>query len=385
MRHRAETSTLRLQLEPELAASQLAAIVEASDDAIMSATLDETLTAWNPGAERLFGYAPHEMLGKSVSLLAPPDRSDAVPQFNKRISRGGRFHHHETEFVGKDGRRLKIRLSILPIRNGAGRVAGAALIARDIAERDKTESSRFKSEMVTWICHEFNNSLTMLITSSHVLKRGERGKLAKDRRCTYDVIDRTLNRLKKNVANWLDSARLESGSLIINVCKTPINELLKESIKMLRPLAQHKKIGMRLSSLAAAKTGAIKADADAVSLVIANLISNAIKYTPAGGHITVGVRPVNGSMLRISVKDSGIGIKTKEIPLILSGQRTADGMRTASGLGLGLKICQELLSHHGSRLSVESSPGGGSRFSFALPLWRGRATRRAAARRQETP
>src|SRR5262245_15912423 len=121
--------------ERELTDFRLAAIVESSDDAIISKDLNGIITSWNSSAERLFGYSADEAIGRSITLLIPPDRLDEEPKILERLRRGERVDHFETIRMRKDGSRLDISLTISPVRNAAGKIVGASKIARDITER----------------------------------------------------------------------------------------------------------------------------------------------------------------------------------------------------------------------------------------------------------
>ena len=119
--------------------SRLAAIVESSDDAIIGTTLEGIITSWNAGAERIYGYAAQAVTGRSISILVPPDRSDEVPEILGRIQRGESVDHYETVRVRKDGERLYISLTASPIKDAAGSITGAAVIARDVTEHQQAE------------------------------------------------------------------------------------------------------------------------------------------------------------------------------------------------------------------------------------------------------
>lgn len=128
--------------EAELAAQRLAAIVESSDDAILSKNLDGIITSWNQGAERLYGYAGHEVLGKPVTILIPEDRQDEEPRILARIRRGERIDHYETMRKRKDGSLIDISLSVSPIVDSSGKIVGASKIARDITDRRRAEEQK---------------------------------------------------------------------------------------------------------------------------------------------------------------------------------------------------------------------------------------------------
>ncbi len=123
----------------EEACARLAAIVEFSDDAIIGKTLEGTITDWNRGAQKIYGYSTQEVIGKPINILVPPDRPNEIPKILERLRRGEAIDHYETVGVTKDGRRVNISLSISPIRDSSGNIVGASTIARDITERKRAE------------------------------------------------------------------------------------------------------------------------------------------------------------------------------------------------------------------------------------------------------
>jgi PAS domain S-box-containing protein len=122
----------------------LASIVESSDDAIISKTLDAIITSWNRGAERMFGYTAEEAVGKPVTILIPPDRHHEERTILERIGRGERIEHYETVRERKDGRLIAISLTISPIKDAQGRIVGASKIARDITELRQARASVYR-------------------------------------------------------------------------------------------------------------------------------------------------------------------------------------------------------------------------------------------------
>ena len=125
--------------QAELATRELAAIVESSDDAIIGKTLDGVITSWNSGAEHQYGYTASEVLGKPISILVPPDRTDEMPEILERMKNGSSIHHYETTRIGKDGGRIETSITVSPIKDAGGAVVGASAIARDITERRRAE------------------------------------------------------------------------------------------------------------------------------------------------------------------------------------------------------------------------------------------------------
>ena len=129
-----------------LAAGWLAAIVESSDDAIVSKTLDGIITSWNPAAERLFGYTAKEMIGRPIAILAAPDHENEMPLILERIRRGEKVEHFETVRRRKDGSLVDISLTVSPIRDQSGQILGASKIARDITQHKRAEQALLESE-----------------------------------------------------------------------------------------------------------------------------------------------------------------------------------------------------------------------------------------------
>ena len=123
----------------EEASSRLAAIVDSSDDAILSKTLDGTITSWNGAAERIYGYSAEEVLGKPISILVPPERADEVPAILQKIRRGESVDHYETQRIKKDGTRIHVSITVSPVRDFTGNVVGASTVARDVTERKEAE------------------------------------------------------------------------------------------------------------------------------------------------------------------------------------------------------------------------------------------------------
>lgn len=124
----------------EESARWLATIVESSDDAIVGKMLDGTISSWNEAAERIYGYTAAEAIGRSATMLNPPDRKNEVAQLLQRIRRGERVHHYETERMRKDGRRISVSLTVSPIKDARGVIHGASAIARDISDRKRSEA-----------------------------------------------------------------------------------------------------------------------------------------------------------------------------------------------------------------------------------------------------
>ncbi|MDP9364424.1 MAG: GAF domain-containing protein, partial [Chloroflexota bacterium] len=151
---------------------RLAAIVESAEDAIVGRDLDGTVTSWNRGAERLYGFAATEMVGRPVDLLVPPDRLVELPGFRERLARGERIEQIETVRLRKDGSRVNVSITLSPVRDGSGRVVGASTIARDVTARRRTETSlRFLNEASAALASSLDYEDTLRRVASLVVPR----------------------------------------------------------------------------------------------------------------------------------------------------------------------------------------------------------------------
>lgn len=263
----------------------------------------------------------------------------------------------------------------LSYMNGAMRLVTFVVVAnsvslirrlRRINEREH-ELSELKSNMVSLVSHEFGNFLTTFNMALTLLKDSEAAGPSAQRQQCYATLDRVYEHLSAAVANFLNLNRLESGHFAPRLRQIPLRTVVHATISQLGPLIESKKVELRLDF--PNETVPVKADPDALSVVMSNLIGNAFKYTPAGGVVTVRIALEPGSA-HLSVSDTGIGIPKADQALIASGFYRAEGGRqVAKGFGVGLKVARELLESQGARLEIRSEPGRGSEFSFRLPLW----------------
>ncbi|MCX5794589.1 MAG: HAMP domain-containing sensor histidine kinase [Elusimicrobia bacterium] len=235
------------------------------------------------------------------------------------------------------------------------------------SRRQAEEISRLKSSMMGLVSHEYGNMLTHLKLATFLLQQSELAPVPESRADSYEMIERAIEHLRLTTRNFLSLNRLESGQLQLDLRATPMGSVASETLRFMQPLIKAKKLKLEMDFPAAPVS--VKADPEALSIIVSNLMTNAIKYTNAGT-ITVRIARDEGPPPRalFSVQDTGIGISAQDREKVFNGFRTDEGQKVAKGFGLGLRLIKELVERHGSHLEVESESGKGSRFFFYLPL-----------------
>ena len=364
----------------------LAAIVDSSDDAIVSKDLSSIVTSWNRGAERIFGYRAEEMVGQSIARLFPPDRLNEEPAIIERITRGERVDHFETVRVRKDGTLLDVSLTISPIRNSKGVIVGASKIARDVtgqkaamrklaeANEQLKRADQLKVEFLATLSHELRTPLNAILGWIQILKE-EPGEVGD----ALPVIERNVRHQAQLIEDLLDMSRIETGKINLDIQKLDLPVVVAAAMDTVRPAVESK--GLRMTSVFSSISGIVMGDKTRLQQIIWNLLTNAVKFTPKGGRIHVVIERVN-SHVAVSVTDSGKGIGPEFIGQVFDRFRQGDASTTRKhgGLGLGLSIAKNLAELHGGTL-VASSPGEdkGATFTFRLPLIPAHSTAETAA------
>ncbi len=372
------------KLPPDVAA-HLAAIIESSDDIIVSKTLEGVITSWNPAAERILGYSAEEAVGQHITLIIPPERWPEEDDVLSRIRRGERVHHFETERRAKDGRLLQISLTVSPVRDAEGRVVGASKVARDITDRKRAEverekllasekdarrqaeeANRLKDEFLAVVSHELRSPLNAITGWASLLRTG---------RLTGDQAERAIETIQRNaqlqnqmIADLLDVSRIVSGRLRLNLRPFQLIDVIEAAIEVIRPAVEAKAI--RLQVLLDPAAGPVAGDPDRLQQVMSNLLSNSVKFTPRGGRVQVQLQRVN-SQIEIVVSDTGQGIEPDVLPFIFERFRQGESgsTREHGGLGLGLTIARHLTELHGGIITARSEGRGkGAQFTVELPI-----------------
>ncbi len=355
--------------EADHARARLAAIIESSEDAIISKSLESIIQSWNQGAERLFGYTADEVIGRPITIIIPDDRLEEEPQVLGRIRRGEVVDHFETIRRRKDGSPIEISLTISPIRNADGRVIGASKIARDIGDRRRYEqelllADRKKDEFIATMAHELRNPLAPLTASLHLIQMsGYSGHVPRN---TLEMMQRQVGHLTRLVEDLLDLSRLSHGTIELKKEVLTLDDIVNDAIEIVGPGIEAK--GHHLE-LALPQNLQLIGDRTRLVQVLANLLNNASKFTPKSGLVKLTAGR-DADQVRICVKDNGIGIAREHQERVFGMfTRVQNGSGADGGMGIGLALARHLVALHNGSISLHSDgPGQGTEFIVVLPL-----------------
>ena len=357
--------------------ARLAAIIDSSEDAIIGKNLDGTVTAWNRGAERIYGYAPDEIVGRNISLLTPKDRPDEIPQILERIRRGEHFEHYETVRVTKDGRRLDVSISISPIREPGGQIVGASAIARDVTAQKRAEEHLRQGQkmeavgrLAGGLAHDFNNILGIITACTELLR-------------TQTASGGDPSEYTANIQKAVERGASLTRQLLAFTRKSPIqpqlidlNARLKDVTKLIRPL-----MGDDVEIIINPRCSAavIEIDPGQFDQVVLNLAVNSRDAMPKGGKFILETAlvdldanfveqhgPMNaGSYVLLAASDTGTGMDPATVSRIFEPFFTTK--EVGKGTGLGLATVYAIVQQGGGYVWVYSEPGSGTTFKIYLP------------------
>jgi PAS domain S-box-containing protein len=378
---------------------QLAAIVESSDDAIAGATKDGTVTSWNAGAERLFGYSEREMIGQPVAVLVPAERTYELQTVARRVNAGEGVEEHQTRGLRKDGTEVDVSLTVSPMFDALHRVTGAAVIARDITQTRRQQSQlqallakervaradaeaaqqalarqnerlreldRLKDEFISLVSHELRTPLTSIRGYLELLLDGGAGDLTEDQIRFLAVVDRNSKRLMHLVGDLLFLAQIEAGKLVLELGDVDLDEVVADAVEAAKPIADENGIELRAH---VEPTPVMVGDRSRLAQVLDNLVSNALKFTTEGGSVDLWVSSVDGQVV-IEVRDTGMGIpQAEQAHLFDRFFRSSEATeRAIPGTGLGLTIVKAIVERHEGTIEVESATGEGTTMRVRLPV-----------------
>jgi PAS domain S-box-containing protein len=348
---------------------RLAAIVDSSDDAIISKDLSGIITSWNKSAELIFGYTPEEIIGKSIMLLIPQELEANEPFILEKIKGGERIDHFETVRVKKNGDRIDVSLTVSPVRDEHGNIVGAAKIARDITRQKMLEAALQTSEklasvgrLAATVAHEINNPLEAVINLIYLAKK-EPGLSENGKRYLAQA-DGELARVSHIAQQTLGFYRDNSRPMVVR-----IPDIVKDLLAVFERKCKNRELNVEQRIEPGLTIRVLQGQ---LKQVLSNLFSNAIDASQDGGRIIIHARSsrhhrLGHSGIRITIADEGAGIPQQDRAKIFEPFFTT---KREVGTGLGLWITQDLLKKSGGTICCRSRTidPSGTVMSIFLPV-----------------
>ncbi len=362
--------------------SRLALIIDSSEDAIIGQDLDGIITNWNKGAERIYGYAPEEVIGKNISLLVPPDDAanghpDESSEILEKVARGEGIEHRESVRVTKDGRRLDVSISVSPLRDAKGDVIGASAIARDMTDQKRTENQLHQSQkmeaigrLAGGVAHDFNNILGIINACTEFLR--DRIEPAAESSIYVENIKKAIERGSALTRQLLAFSR----SSAIQPRLLDLNERLKDVSKLLRPLMGD---DVEVLIVSRSPSAVVEADPGQLDQIVVNLAVNARDAMPRGGKFILETGTAKfdeafaeqrqampaGKYVVLAISDTGNGMDEATVSRIFEPFFTTK--EAGKGTGLGLATVYGIVKQSAGHILVYSEPGHGTTFKIYLP------------------
>ncbi len=381
-RHKAEEDVRAGEERIKLAAEST------KDYAIMTTDADGMVTSWNQGAQLLFGYTEKEMMGCSADVLfVPEDRAASIPAGERQRARDDGRVEDERWYVSKVGRRLFCNGVVTPIIN-AGEFLGFAKISRDQTDRIRWESqlntelgaekagrqqadmrNDMRDEFLAVLAHELRHPLNLININAELLARLPEARWSARATQSLDRIRGAVLNQAKLIEDLMDLSRLRHGKLAMSIKPVELGSIADATVEAMR--ADPAAANLTLSLQRREPVVMVSADRVRIEQVLMNLITNAVKFTPANGRVQVEIGR-DGDEARIDVSDTGRGIDAEVLPHVFDmfAQGNVEVARAGGGLGIGLALVRQLVQLHGGRVRASSAGHNrGAKFSVWLPLY----------------
>lgn len=358
----------------------LAAIVETTEQAVISVDLDGAITSWNMGAEALYGWTAAEVVGQPYDVVLP-DGTDAVAVID-RIAAGGAIGGVEAARLRRDGSTVMVGETTAPLRDDQGMVIGVAMIARDITERLRSEAllERYRHELdirnqhlersnadleqFAYVAsHDLSEPLRAVAGMVGLLGRRYKGRLDDDADEFIEFAVDGCERMRNMISDLLSYSRAGRTELV--VADVDLGSVVDDAAGSL---------GSQIEEAGAVVVHAdlpmVQGDRTQLARVVQNLLSNAVKFRRAGQPVRIEVsarRLDGGHGWRIEMSDDGIGIEEQYRERIFRMFQRLHTSDQHPGTGIGLSISERIVSQHGGSIGVDSNDRGGSTFWFTLP------------------
>ncbi len=338
----------------------------------------------NEAFEKYLGKTKSEIVGNTVYDVAPIDLADKNGQIDDDLFQEEGIQVYESQFLHSDGSRRNVIINKATLNNADGSLGGLVGVIIDITDRKRIEvdlkkskkdadtANKAKSDFLSNMSHELRTPLNVSTGFSEMLKDGIVGDMPEQQReFIQDIYDSSYHLLAL-INDILDLSKIESGNMEMKITEVNLKKLIEKSHLFIKNklLSGDLELTMEIGE----NVGVISADKRLLKQVLINLLSNAAKFTPKGGQITVGAENIkdnsgNDNRIEIFVEDTGIGIKKEDLVKVFEPFKQIESVLTKKyqGTGLGLSICKDIIEMHGGRLWVESEWEKGSKFIINLP------------------
>ena len=332
--------------------TKLATILSSMTDGVVMTDYEGSILMANTAAESQFNFKEANSLGKPLIEVI---HDHEIDELVKKCLKTAQEQTGQIDVAGRFLRVVAIPLS-------SGKPPGALALFQDLTEMRNLQTMR--REFVGNISHELRTPLAAIKAIVDTLQNGAINdmKVAKD---FMEKLDVEVDGMTQMVTELLELSRIEGGRAKLKTGLVDLNLLVEEVVTRLSPQAERAKVSLAFERVP--EMPLVHADKERIQQVMVNLIHNAIKFTPAGGKVTVDARSENGAVIT-RVSDTGIGISMEDLPHVFERFYKADKSRSGSGTGLGLAIAKHTVQAHGGNIWVQSEEGRGSTFSFSLPL-----------------
>jgi PAS domain S-box-containing protein len=361
--------------------AEIAALVDSTEDAVIGTTPEGIITSWNRGAELTYGWSAVETVGQPLEMIVPPATRSAVARSMREIALGTTAIHHQASGFHRDGYEIDVALTVCPVFVG-GRLVAVSTVARNISSSVKAKRERerllgelaeqndqlreldvMKDEFVALVSHELRSPLTAIQGYNELVLDGTAGELNDEQRTMLATVGRNSVRLLRLINDLLFVAEINAGKLTVAIEDVDLAAIVADAVADARPRAAAAEV---ILDVRCDPTPTLRADGDRLAQVFDNLISNAIKFTPAGGRVGLSVSMV-GQEATIVVADSGMGMTPEDQQRLFTRFFRTKAAAKIQGTGLGLSITKAILDAHNGSISVASEPGHGTSFTVTIP------------------
>jgi PAS domain S-box-containing protein len=382
-------------------AETLEGVMEAATQtAIITTDVHGRVTSFNAGAEHLLGWAAPDVVGTATpALWHDPDQlaarardagvRPALRALVAALEGGPGSEQSDWTWRSRQGEELIVSLRVSPLVDGAGEVTGWLGIAEDVTRNRRSEQvlrsalerereagqrlvelDRAKTEFVAAVSHDLRTPMTSVIGNLELLLDDETGAVSATQRAALERADRNARRLLRMLEELLLLSRVEGGTFELRVGPVDVRETVEQALGTLD--VDLIRSGVHVELHTPDRPVVVEADGEQIERAVMNLVSNAVKFTPAGGRVDIDVGG-EGAVVTVRVRDTGVGIEPDEVDRLFERFYRAPGaLREAvPGTGLGLSIVRAIAERHGGTVTVDSSPGAGSTFTLCLPATQG--------------